>query len=285
MAGPNRLVLGPVVGHTDFRSSRVWIEVAGDPADYTLRVQGAGQFAFVSTEAPGPLEFRTAIAIADGLRADWQYRYTVLRRGKAVADGRGTFRTMPDPGSQGAFNFVAISCNVKSVKGAWPALAKYIADTKPRFLLMCGDQLYLDEGGIDLFSAEKRKLSREKRRAAIAEKYRLHWSLPETRDVLANIPVYMVNDDHDIRDGWGSSASDSPTMVGATPAAKPSSRSAGRISRIAATPIGISRRVITRAPATRRIRRCLPPTMSMRPRPQARVRRCHWCSGAGGWWC
>jgi hypothetical protein len=30
--------------------------------------------------------------------------------------------------------------------------------------------------------------------------------------ILANVPTYMVWDDHDIRDGWGSLASDSPTM-------------------------------------------------------------------------
>jgi hypothetical protein len=33
------------------------------------------------------------------------------------------------------------------------------------------------------------------------------------RRILANVPTYMVWDDHDIRDGWGSLASDSPTMA------------------------------------------------------------------------
>ena len=35
--------------------------------------------------------------------------------------------------------------------------------------------------------------------------------------MLANIPTYMVWDDHDIRDGWGSLASDSPTLVAQFP--------------------------------------------------------------------
>ena len=41
------------------------------------------------------------------------------------------------------------------------------------------------------------------------------------RDVLANIPVYMMWDDHDIRDGWGSSPADSPTMVARYPRGAP----------------------------------------------------------------
>ncbi len=47
----------------------------------------------------------------------------------------------------------------------------------------------------------------------MAEKYRLNWSRDVVRRILANVPTYMVWDDHDIRDGWGSLASDSPTMA------------------------------------------------------------------------
>ena len=61
----NRLRLGPVVGHTDDASTRVWIQVVDDPARYALRVEGAGIFPFQSTEG-GVLEFRTAIAVAAG---------------------------------------------------------------------------------------------------------------------------------------------------------------------------------------------------------------------------
>src|SRR6266542_6675788 len=94
----NRLKLGPIVGHTSDTSTRVWIQVFDDPADYALRVHGGGIFPFESTEG-GLLEFRTGLAVAEGLRPDWRYRYNVLRRGRSVAGARGTFRTMPVPGS------------------------------------------------------------------------------------------------------------------------------------------------------------------------------------------
>ena len=59
--GPRRLQLGPVVGHTDDTSTRIWIQVVDDPARYALRVEGVGLFPFDSTES-ARLEFGTAIA-------------------------------------------------------------------------------------------------------------------------------------------------------------------------------------------------------------------------------
>ena len=51
----------------------------------------------------------------------------------------------------------------------------------------------------------------------MAEKYRLNWSRDPVRRILANVPTYMMWDDHDIKDGWGSMASDSPTMAALHP--------------------------------------------------------------------
>ena len=48
--GPRRLQLGPVVGHTDDTSTRIWIQVSDALARYRLRVEGVGLFEFESTE-------------------------------------------------------------------------------------------------------------------------------------------------------------------------------------------------------------------------------------------
>jgi hypothetical protein len=45
-----RLKLGPIVGHTDDSSSRVWIQVGDDLSHYALRVRDVGLFPFESTE-------------------------------------------------------------------------------------------------------------------------------------------------------------------------------------------------------------------------------------------
>jgi PhoD-like phosphatase len=210
----NRLRLGPIVGHTDHQSTRIWIQVLDDPSVYALRIRGVGIFRFGSTE--DALEFRTAIAVATGLRPDFRHRYQVLRRGRVVPDATGSFRTMPDPASMAALTFCAISCNTDESEGAWKALGKFVEEAQPQFILMTGDQLYLDEGDIDVFT-EHKEAEPAIRRKAIAEKYFANWSREPVRKVLANVPVYMLWDDHDIRDGWGSNAPDSPTLVAKYP--------------------------------------------------------------------
>jgi hypothetical protein len=93
---------------------------------------------------------------------------------------------------------------------------KFVEDSQPQFTLMVGDQLYLDEDGVDVFTRHK-KSKPAVRRKAIAEKYQINWSREPVRKVLANVPVYMMWDDHDIRDGWGSAATDSETLVAKHP--------------------------------------------------------------------
>lgn len=211
----NRLRLGPVVGHTDDASSRVWIQVPDNPADYVLRVQGAGIFPFSSTEG-GVLEFRTAIAVAVGLRSDWSYGYSVLRRGRSVPGASGSFRTMPGPSSMAALTFCVISCTSAEREGAWDAFAAYVDRANPHFVLLVGDQVYFDEDKPDIFAGYYDAMP-EVRRRAMADKYRPNWSRPPVQRILASVPTYMLWDDHDIRDGWGSSAADSPTLVAMHP--------------------------------------------------------------------
>lgn len=208
-----RLRLGPVVGHTDDTSSRVWVQVrAGDdPSQYALRVEGIGSFPFVSTEG-GANEFGTAIAVAFGLRPDMRYRYRIARRGRFVFGAGGSFRTMPPPGSMTNLLFCAISCNLVETDGAWQQLAEFIESSQPSFLLMMGDQVYMDDDVPDVF---RKHLDSDPgvRRKAMVEKYRENWSRTVVAKVLANVPTYMVWDDHDICDGWGSNAGHSPTMA------------------------------------------------------------------------
>lgn len=214
--GPlRRLELGPIVGHTDDASSRVWIQVPDDPADYALRVPGAGLFPFTSTES-GPPEFGTALAMATGLRSDWRYRYRVLRRGRLVPRGGGSFRTLPATGSPAGVLFCAISCNSDQADGAWPEFGRFVDRAKPHFVVMMGDQVYVDDDKPNVFNDHLDSPPAVRRRALVA-KYQRNWSREPVRRFLANTPTYMMWDDHEIRDGWGSLASDSPTLAARHP--------------------------------------------------------------------
>lgn len=215
----NRLQLGPIVGHTDENSSRIWIQVFDDPGKYHLRVKGIGLFPFKSTEAPLglALEFRTAIAVAEGLRSDWRYNYNILRKGRFIPGAKGSFRTMPNNGSMANIIFCAISCNAifsdkGKTDGAWEAFSKFVKEAKPHFITMMGDQVYIDEDKRDIFTKFVKSSSQE-RRKALAEKYHENWSRKIVKEVMANVPIYMMWDDHEIRDGWGSLASDSKIML------------------------------------------------------------------------
>jgi hypothetical protein len=209
--GPRRLQLGPVVGHTDDTSTRIWIQVSDDPARYGLRVEGVGLFKFESTEF-GAVEFGTAIARVIGLQPDLRYRYRVVRAGRFVPGANGSFRTLPPPSSMTNLLFCAISCNGAEQDGAWQNLSEFVERSQPSFVVMMGDQVYMDEDPPNVFEQHFHSDSAT-RRHAMAEMYRFNWSRGPVRQILANVPTYMVWDDHDIRDGWGSLASDSPTMA------------------------------------------------------------------------
>jgi len=220
MASVKRLRLGPIVGHTDDRSVRIWIRAVDDPALYTLTVHGVGEFQFVSTETA--FEFGTAIAIAQGLRANHPYRYTVRRLGRELASAKGSFQTMPPLEYLNELSFAVISCSHQSKVGAWEELKEFIEDTKPRFLLMIGDQIYTDDPPeSSIWEITLDDESSEKRRHLIAEKYQESWARSYVSEILANIPCYMMWDDHDIRDGWGSFAPDSPTLSARYPWSEP----------------------------------------------------------------
>jgi hypothetical protein len=207
-----QLRLGPRVGHTDDVSTRVWIQAADDPRRYALRVQRVGLFPFVGTEEAIP-EFGTAVATAEGLRPDTRYRYRVTRLGRFVPGASGSVRTMPSPSSMAPLLFCAISCNrVDKGLGAWERFAEFVEDAEPSFVLMMGDQVYLDDDQPNIVR-DHLKSRPSVRRKAIADKYRRNWSREPVRKVMANFPVYMIWDDHDSKDGWGSSAGDSQTML------------------------------------------------------------------------
>ncbi|MFO1287572.1 MAG: hypothetical protein U1F49_14230 [Rubrivivax sp.] len=62
-----------------------------DPRLYAVRVEGAGLFAFESTEPGGAIEFGTAIARVTGLAPDRRYGYRIQRAGRYVAGGAARY--------------------------------------------------------------------------------------------------------------------------------------------------------------------------------------------------
>jgi hypothetical protein len=133
----HRLILGPIVGHTEEERTKIWINVKGNIKYFSVRVKGKGHFEVKSTES----EFGTWVAIIDGLKPDTIYDYGVTYKRKVIQGSSGSFTTMPPRDSFIKVTFVSISCNSENEVGAWNQLKDFIAKAKPRFLIMMGDQL------------------------------------------------------------------------------------------------------------------------------------------------
>jgi hypothetical protein len=115
-----------------------------------------------------------------------------------------------------ALLFCPISCNSVTELGAWEDFKRFVDDNRPHFILMMGDQVYVDDDAPDVFKDHLDSTPAVRRRA-MAEKYFQNWSRTTVKEVLASVPTYMMWDDHDSRDGWGSLSADSPTLLAKYP--------------------------------------------------------------------
>ena len=176
----------------------------------------------------------------------------MARAGRFVKGASGTVRTLPPPASMTNLLFCAISCNGQQ-DGAWRQFGEFVERSQPSFIIMMGDQVYLDEDKPDIFDDHFHSDSTARRRA-IAEKYRLNWSRDDIRRILANVPTYMVWDDHDIRDGWARSRPTARRWRRCTRAARRSSACRPSSSKTRATSTGTTRAVAIRCPAITAIR-------------------------------
>lgn len=213
--------LGPCVGEVTPRSAKLWIHTprigndspipiafslhAGSPDApaiqrrevlLTSRTLGAGTVTFTELEPDTRYFYRvwlnrdTALSF-DGIEPDELY-----------------FRTFPADEELGSLNFLLMSCHDPTQcedDGAdgfaiWSALDQIRDTNDVRFALLAGDQVYGDHIQEKLL-AEKSPLKRIQLYLGLYQKL---WSHPIYRRTLCSLPSYLMWDDHDITDGWGS---------------------------------------------------------------------------------
>ena len=223
------LRLGPIVGHTTATTALLWIRGTKPASDYAVVVPNVGRFTFKPTGAGADL-YGTAIALVEKLRPGKLYQYRITERGRVCPGGRGRFRTMPSPNGWGPQVALFASCSDNSDLGLWDVFGAFAEDLQPTAMFFIGDQVYLDgarpavgsapaTGSVwDDYLADK-TMRGDKLRLHMAATYQHAWSRPQLRQLFKNNPTYMLWDDHDIRDGWGSWAGDSPTVASRTPGA------------------------------------------------------------------
>jgi hypothetical protein len=141
----------------------------------------------------------TANLTLEGLKAGTRYYYLLrdIRDPSDGQDGRvlatGEFTTAPDHSSSMSFAFASCHKPKPDEFGRWPALA---ARDDYDFLMLIGDQIY--EDGI-----EGMWLKHKTWEEMYWNRYHQYWTCPPMREVMRRTPTYMIFDDHEVQDDWG----------------------------------------------------------------------------------
>lgn len=222
--------LGPFVGHTTETTSKIWMF-----SEYHLDLFISLHEESISIPVVNQITFTkdrlfTGITTFTDLKPNTKYQYKIWKDlncsiplelyGLNESDLK--FRTLPqewEP-TKYRYDFLLLSCNNpdKSVDpktqkdgyevwGQLPAIIQNSTDnTKDHhvlFAIMGGDQVYADDWKGRLLTAK----STEDRVLIYIEIYKHFWCDLRYRKVLAGLPSYLMWDDHDIMDGWGSEIS------------------------------------------------------------------------------
>jgi choline dehydrogenase-like flavoprotein len=137
-------------------------------------------------------------------------RYGIDNAVLTIAEPLWKGRDVGTPVPGGELRFAVGSCQFppamfdKVVAGyAWSRLRGWLElpeagkpDRRPQFLLLLGDQVYLDALG-NVFEAPGRRAEDRARRA-----YEANWRLPPLRAVTRQLPIYPMLDDHEIVNDW-----------------------------------------------------------------------------------
>lgn len=178
---------------------------------------------------------QTHVFDVEGLKAGTKYYYIIASNNRSIErrteigiDTPRSFSTMPKSPTSIAFGFYSCHDPISAdgSYGAWPHFKEALRDSNALFVIGGGDQTYVDTNKKndfpDIWEWLKRNkfelLKMYKDRDGSYDKeglfkymldlyrwyYRVYWKVPPLLDVYANYPQYMIWDDHEIMDGWGS---------------------------------------------------------------------------------
>lgn len=111
-------------------------------------------------------------------------------------------------------SFALISCHKhtfenkekdkKLVASMWSSLKNEMRNNDCRFLIQAGDQIYADHERYNVWENSLNEDSLEKRLKFYRNAYLKSWNFPEVQNLMQTFSQYMIWDDHDITNGWGS---------------------------------------------------------------------------------
>lgn len=179
-----------IIGHVTTTTAKIWIRGLGGQGSGRVRLfQHDGTMHREIVLQLNAAAYFTAITEFKGLLPDTGYSCSVIfNDGKEV---KGSFISMPEQAEE--FSFLLGSCHFSwGMDYRSPEFKRMHAISrmeKSRFMLSCGDQMYIDTilkpfwvSSVDHY----------------AERYTETWHSDELRLFFANLPQYMIWDDHEI---------------------------------------------------------------------------------------
>ncbi len=118
-----------------------------------------------------------------------------------------------DASSIDSLSFALVSCHrplfkpkvdKKRVSAMWKQLGDKMREHDCRFLINAGDQVYSDYPALNAWEWSLKESSDEKRLWYYRQLYLKYWDFPEVQEVMRSFPQYMIWDDHEITNSWGS---------------------------------------------------------------------------------
>lgn len=200
MINKPQLILGPLIGGLSHNSVNLWgradkacalsawIATRQDASDATLTGQ---------TDLADAAGFAGIVPIKKLKPESTYYFALALDKKKPAQKQFRAFKTFPKPGQIRSFRFAFGSCFRLDDEHPGEAFRHILDHQKDlAFLMMLGDQIYADEwkhnglGRVAVTRDEYRQV------------YLNTWSDPDLRELLANTPVYMTLDDHEVDNDW-----------------------------------------------------------------------------------
>jgi alkaline phosphatase D len=155
------------------------------------------------------------------LSPDTKYYYLVVKKENnryiIEINENAFFRTLP--GSCSEISFGLYSCHMPYTKneneieiilGAWQIFKEILDQENARFILGLGDQVYVDESNdkLNIWNWLKKvkefNPDTEDMVSWYRDIYKGFWGIEQLKKVFSHYPMYMIWDDHEIKDGWGS---------------------------------------------------------------------------------
>lgn len=233
-----------IIGHTTANSVRLWFrvstpgnywllvsrqpiptngepEIRGDIASPKFYLSTNKSTAKISTKSILQLQFDrdlTAVTDLDHLQPDTRYYYSLVQPNTASPWVLGkeenlAFQTFPETATE--LNFGFYSCHMPYDDkngvhlGMWESFYQELLKADARFVIGAGDQVYVD-GNDDLNiwnwlrKVKQEKPTLDEMISWYRDIYRGFWGGLPVRRVFQSFPNYMMWDDHEIFDGWGS---------------------------------------------------------------------------------